>query len=77
MESKHTILEVENFKDIQSLDKQVCKSELHGFNNPKIIMSKENIEKFISELKHYNMEIPNPLTFNTMIGPIPIEVKDL
>jgi len=46
MADKYTILEVESFKDITDLDKQVCKSSLHGYNWPKIIMSQENIEKF-------------------------------
>jgi len=75
MAKKYTILKVESFKDIESLDRQVAKSELHAWNNPKIIMSKENIEKFKSELKEYDLEIPNPLTFDTIIGQIPIEVK--
>ena len=75
MADKYTILEVESFKDITDLDKQVCKSSLHGYNWPKIIMSQENIEKFKSELKAYDMEVPDPLTFNTIIGAIPIEVK--
>lgn len=72
-----TTVHFESFKDITDLDRQVCRSELHSWNEPKMTMSKENIEKFKKELKSYDIdiEVREPLTFNTIIGAIPILTK--
>lgn len=67
-----TTLIIEDFKDIKNISKQIIRSELHAWNKPKIIMSKENIEKLKIELKKYEIDIPEPLTFNCIIGAIPI-----
>lgn len=73
-----TKLIIEEFKDIDDIDKQVCKGDLHAWNNPKIIMSKENIEKFKDILKSYEIEFDEKnLKFDCIIGPIPIIEEEL
>lgn len=70
---------IEDFKDIEDIERQIIRSDLHSYTEDnKIIMSKENIEKLRGLFREFKIDFDEEnFMYDCVIGGIPIVEGDL